>query len=131
MFMRLGGATVFLTLLSLLAACGPVPETPGPDPLVKVAFDLDRLDEDGLVGPPDGKRALSYEFCIPPSEECKELVSSIDPTVEFMCGSPGRIGCYPDECLCIGSTHQENYRDVLRKIAELPYVEKIDEAVFE
>ena len=124
-------AAALLAAVVLLATCGPLPETPGPDPLAKVAFDLDRFDEDGLVGPPDGKRAVSYEFCIPPSEECKELVSSIDPTVEFMCGSPGRIGCYPDECLCIGSTHQENFRDVLRRIAELPYVEKIDEAVFE
>lgn len=129
--MRTRDVVVFAVLSSLLTACGPVPEAPGPDPLDKVAFDLDRLDENGLVGPADGKRALAYEFCIPPSEECKELVSSIDPTVEIMCGSPGRIGCYPDECLCIGSTHQENFRDVLRKIAELPYVEKIDETVFE
>ena len=129
--MRTRDVVVFAVLSSLLTACGPVPEAPGPDPLAKVAFDLDQLDENGLVGPADGKRALAYEFCIPPSEECKELVSSIDPTVEIMCGSPGRIGCYPDECLCIGSTHQENFRDVLRKIAELPYVEKIDETVFE
>ena len=129
--MRIRDVVVLAVMSLLLSACGPVPEAPGPDPLAKVAFDLDQLDEDGLVGPADGKRALSYEFCIPPSEECKELVASIDPTVEIMCGSPGRIGCYPDECLCIGSTHQENFRDVLRKIAELPYVEKIDETVFE
>lgn len=129
--MRFGSAAAYLVALSMLVGCGPVPEATAPDPLTKVAFDMDRLDDDGLVGPADGKRAVSYEFCIPPSDECRELVSSIDPTVEFMCGSPGRIGCYPDECLCIGSTHQENFRDVLRKIAELPYVEKIDEAMFE
>jgi hypothetical protein len=131
MFVTTRDVVVFAVLSSLLTACGPVPEAPGPDPLTKIAFDLDQLDENGLVGPADGKRALAYEFCIPPSEECKELVSSLDPTVEIMCGSPGRIGCYPDECLCVGSTHQENFRDVLRKIAELPYVEKIDETVFE
>jgi hypothetical protein len=131
MSMKSADAMAVLMSLSLLTACGPVPEATGPDPLAKVAFDLDELDDDGLVGPADGKRALSYEFCIPPSEECKELVASIDPTVEFMCGSPGRIGCYPDECLCIGSTHQENFREVLRKIAELPYVEKIDETFVE
>lgn len=129
--MTSGGVVVVFVSLAVLAACGPVPEATGPDPLAKVAFDLDQLDEDGLVGPPDGKRAVSYEFCIPPSEECKELVSSIDPTVEITCGSPGRIGCLPDECLCVGSTHQENFREVLREIAELPYVEKIDETFFE
>lgn len=127
-----GRAVVLLALLfGILAACGPVPETPGPDPLTKVTFDLDQLDEHGLTGPPDGKRALAYEFCIPPTEECKKLVTSIDPTVEITCGAPGRIGCYPDECLCVGSTHQENFREVLRKIAQLPYIEKIDETVFE
>jgi len=129
--MRFADTMAVLMSLAVLAACGQVPEATGPDPLAKVTFDLDRLDDDGLFGPPDGRRAVSYEFCIPPSEECKELVSSIDPTVEIMCGSPGRIGCFPDECLCVGSTHQENFREVLRTIAELPYVEKIDETFFE
>ena len=129
--MKSAHGVAVLMSLAVLAGCGPVQEATGPDPLAKVTFDLDRLDENGLTGPPDGKRALSYEFCIPPSEECRRLVASIDPTVEITCGAPGRIGCFPDECLCVGSSHQENYREVLRGIAELPYVEKIDETFFE
>ena len=31
----------------------------------KITFDVTSLDQDGLYGPPNGKRALSYEFCIP------------------------------------------------------------------
>jgi hypothetical protein len=120
-----------VALLSAMLSCAPLPEDTGPDPLAKVGFDLSRLDEQGLEGPPGGKRAVAYEFCIPPTQECRELVSSIDPTVEISCGSPGRIGCYPDECLCVGSTHQKDFRDVLRRIGELPYVDRIQEAVFE
>ena len=36
-----------------------------PDPLSKITFPLDQLNQEGLMGPPDGLRALNYEFCIP------------------------------------------------------------------
>ena len=36
----------------------------GADSLYKITFDISKLDEYGLYGPPGGKRALSYEFCI-------------------------------------------------------------------
>ena len=58
MFVRIRDVVVLAVMLLFLSACGQVPEAPGPDPLAKVAFDLDQLDEDGLVGPADGKRAL-------------------------------------------------------------------------
>jgi hypothetical protein len=31
----------------------------------RIAFDISALDDEGLWGPPGGKRALHYEFCIP------------------------------------------------------------------
>lgn len=37
----------------------------------KITFDITRLDPDGLYGPPDGKRARSYEFCIPDTRRIK------------------------------------------------------------
>jgi hypothetical protein len=99
--------------------------------MAKITFDLDQLDEEGLRGPPDGRRALAYEFCIPNTPQHVAEVSAIDPTVECMPGSPGRIGCGADQALCIGSTHQEDYRGVLQRLAELEYVKRIDEAFFE
>jgi len=48
-----------------------------------------------------------------------------------MSESPGRIRCGTHENLCIGSTHQENFMDVLRELAELPYVNRIDQSFFE
>ena len=43
----------------------------GADSWHKITFDMSRLDKDGLYGPPNGKRALSYEFCIPKTENLK------------------------------------------------------------
>lgn len=48
-----------------------------------------------------------------------------------MIKSPGRIGCGSHENFCIGSTHQTNFRDVLRDLTELPSVTRIDQSFFE
>lgn len=100
-------------------------------PMAKVALDLDALDADGLRGPADGKVAVAYEFKIPDTEANRAEVRSIDPTVEFMGASRGRVGAGAGECLCIGSTHQPNYRDVLARLAALDYVDRIIECHFE
>ena len=83
------------------------------------------------MGSPDGKVAVSYEFCIPNTPECKTRVRAIDPTVRFMPGSRGRIGARAGQCLCIGSTHQKDYARVLRSLAALPWIERIVECHFE
>lgn len=97
----------------------------------KIEFDLGRLNSDGLAGPPDGLRAISYEFCVPDQAETLAEVQRIDPTVELMRGAHGRIGCGADEVLCLGSTHQPEWRAVLTKLAGLSYVRRIAEAHFE
>jgi hypothetical protein len=104
---------------------------PAADPWQKVELDLHGIANDGLRGPADGKVAVSYEFSIPNTDECKARVRAIDATVQFMPGSQGRVRAPKDGCLCIGSTHQPDYRDVLRRLAELPYVERIIECHFE
>jgi len=97
----------------------------------KITFDLDRINDEGLTGPSDGLRSVSYEFCIPDSAELKSQVASIDKTVKFYESSPGRIGCGANQLLCIGSTHQTQFRDVLTALSSLDYIERIDECFFE
>ncbi len=96
-----------------------------------IHFDLDRLNADGLQGPPDGLRALHYEYCIPDRPDAIREVSAIDPTLEIQGNSPGRVGCGEGELLCLGHTHQPDYRAVLELLVELPMVSEIHEAVFE
>jgi hypothetical protein len=101
------------------------------DTMAKVEIDLNSLDKEGLRGPPDGKVSVAYEFAIPNTGECKEEVRRIDPSVEFMPGSRGRVGAGNGKCLCIGSTHRQDYRAVLRSLSELPYIDRIIECHFE
>jgi hypothetical protein len=94
----------------------------------KITFDLSRISPAGLVGPPDGLRSVSYEFCIPASAWAE--VQAIDPTLQPYPGSRGRIGCR-DQTLCIGTTSNPRWREILQAIAALEFVDRIDEFVGE
>jgi hypothetical protein len=103
----------------------------GTSAAASIGFDLGRLDESGLYGPPDGLRSLDYEFCIPVGTPYRDEVAAIDPSARFMPGGRGRIGCGPGEVLVLGNTHQPGFREVLAALASLPYVARIAEAYFE
>ena len=94
-------------------------------------LDASVLDEDGLFGPPGGKRALSYAFCIPDTVENRTEVEQIDATITFFAESPGRMGCGKGESLCIGLTHQKDFAVILRRLVELTYVQRIDQRFFD
>lgn len=115
-----------------LAGCQPM-STPEAETSAseKITFDLTQLDDDGLYGPPDGKRSLDYEFCIPQGEQYREEVQAIDPSVNFFPGSAGRIGCTEEQILTIGNTHQADFRLVLMELANLEYVERIQRVDWE
>ena len=104
------------------------PKPPASSP--KIELDLTKLDASGLRGPADGKVSVAYEFCIPNTAKCKAQVKGIDPAVRLMPGSRGRIGAGKSECLCVGETGA-NYRTVLKRLADLPYVKRIIECHFE
>lgn len=97
----------------------------------RIGFDLNRVNKEGLQGPPDGLRALHYEYCIPDRPAALAQVRAIDPTLQTYRQSPGRIGCGEDELLCLGHTHQSGHREVLSQLARLNFVREIREAFFE
>jgi hypothetical protein len=121
---------LLFAMLAAAVSCTTAPPEGSADPWRKVELNLADLDRDGLRGPADGKVPLFYEFCIPNTDACKAEVTAIDRTIRLSPGSAGRIGAGPDECLCIGSTRAD-CREVLRRLAELPYVKRIIECHFE
>jgi len=118
-------------VLALIVPLGGAAAGEGAVPGALIGFDLSRLNASGLQGPPDGLRALDYEFCIPNGPAFRAQVAAIDPSARFHPGSRGRIGCMPDQILVLGNTHQDGFRAILHALAGLPYVARINEAVFE
>lgn len=122
---------VFLFLFPL-AACGSRKNDQAlPPEAAKIKFDLSQFDAAGLRGPPDGKMVVDYEFCIPKKEEFAKEIRTIDPSAKCFSSSKGRIGCTSGEYLCIGNTHQRNYRKILLRLARLGYIQRIEETFYE
>lgn len=96
----------------------------------KVKIDLSRFDKDGLSGPPSGKVAANYEFCIPKDEKKWKEVLKIDPELQRL-PSKGRIGCDDQSWLIVGSTHRPQFKRILYDLAALPYVVRIEEVFWE
>ena len=99
--------------------------------LAKITFDLSGFDENGLFGPEDGMRAMDYEFCIPQDGLSQAKVKKIDPSITIHKKSKGRINCSAKQYLCIGNTHQKNYRATLIALAKLDFIKRIDPTYFE
>jgi hypothetical protein len=115
---------VCLAVLILAGACS------SEDIEAKIGFDLGILNEEGLYGQPDGLRALHYEFCIPPGKYARNEVASLDPSLHCTRGQ-GRVGCRLDQMICQGNTNQPDHKNILRSLAKLRYVERIEQSFFE
>ena len=76
-------------LIGLLVACSEPIEMGGDS---AIHFDLEQLNAEGLQGPPDGLRALHYEFCLP---ELETLGVPRRKIRQEMYGAPPQIWQYP------------------------------------
>jgi len=123
---------VFCSLVLLGCSGSKSAYIPQPELREKVEFSFAGVNKAGLTGSAAGKVALYYEFCIPKEDSCRAQVQQIDTTVIIQDRSPGRVGCKPGaQLLCIGNTHQPDYRRVVYRLAALPYVDRIERTYFE
>ena len=124
---------ILTILVSLLTGCHAPDERSSSQwpEMEKIKFSTDDIRSDGLRGPPDGLVAVSYELCVPDSDNVRQYVQTIDPTLQVYAGSPGRSACTTDQVLAIGNTHQPGWREVLQALSSLAYVSEIQECFFE
>ena len=83
----------------------------------KINFDLAEIDEEGLMGPPDGRVAISYIFYIPLEDSKRKEVAAIDPSVRFFKREK------ENNYQCIGGGGNPG---TIVKLARLPYIKKIN-----
>lgn len=119
-----------LVLLLVLHACSSQKPPENPDAWAKIKLDFKTLDAEGLAGPPKGKVAVNYEFCIPAVNSNWKAVQKIDPSAQKNAGK-GRVGCKENQWLVVGNTHQKNYQRVLYQLACLPFVDRIEPTFWE
>jgi len=114
-------------ILSLCLGLTAIPQlVQAENPVNKIRFDLSAISPEGLMGDQNSLRSLSYEFCIPAQLTTLKEVKVIDKTLQYS-RSRGRIGCRSNQYLCIGDTHQSQWKTILLKLAGLDYVKKIEQ----
>ena len=110
-----------------LAACASAPVGTS----AKIRFPLDGIRADGLSGPPDGLVSIDYEFCVPADAQVLAEIKRLDPSVRVSLVARGRIGRRDGQALCLGNTHQPDWRAILERLAARADIAEIRRCSFE
>lgn len=115
--------TLLLCICVFIASCRTLSDNNQKQARAKIHFNLNEIDENGLIGPETGKHSVAYEFCIPLENTKRKEVAKIDSSVQFYANSRGRVGCGESFYLCIG---EGATKEVLLKLARLDYILSIE-----
>ncbi len=116
-----------LLLVGGLAACASGPAGTS----AKIRFPLDGIRADGLSGPADGLVSIDYEFCVPADAQVLAEIKRLDPSVRVSLVARGRIGRRDGQALCLGNTHQPDWRAILERLAARADIAEIRRCTFE
>jgi hypothetical protein len=111
---------VGIAILLIADSCSSIPKAATISDeiaLEKINFSINEIDKDGLIGPPDGKRLVAYKFVMPIDLKKRRQVHRIDRSVKFF----HKPSDEQYDCIGEGAT-----REVLLKLASLPYIKRID-----
>jgi hypothetical protein len=119
--MRINCCTIlvvfFITGAGMACAPAVIPPNVSLHAREKIKFSIEEIDEQGLIGPADGKRLIAYKFSIPADRAKRREVRRIDPSIKFFLESDST----QYNCIGEGATQQ-----VLLKLAGLTYIARID-----
>jgi hypothetical protein len=122
----------FTRVLLCLLTAGLVACTTAPGRVsAKIHFPLEGIHADGLSGPADGLVSIDYEFCVPADPLVLAEIKRLDPSVKVSLVARGRIGRRDGQALCIGNTHQQDWRAILERLAARPDITEIRRCYFE
>lgn len=97
----------------------------------KIDFDVNALNEDGLMGNRGGLVSVDYQFCFVKGGENEQTIRDLDPSIEINLNPAGVSRCRSEEALAQGNTQQANHKQILFSLSNLNYVQKIKRVWFE
>lgn len=112
---------IIAIITALLNSCTVSNNIPDPS---KIHFDISEIDENGLIGPPDGKRSIAYKFNIPFNSKMKRTVHKIDKSVRFYKKGNSELSYY----LCIG---EGGTKETILELSGLEFIHKIEPMYWE
>lgn len=127
--LSLGWSCKTKTLLETPVAPEPLPMVKGNEG--KIDFDVNSLNEDGLMGNRGGLVSVDYNFCFTSSPENDEAIRNIDPSITITNNPPGGAKCRDGQALAMGNTQQPNHKQILFSLSNLDYVARIKRVWYE
>ena len=97
----------------------------------KIDFDVNSLNEDGLMGRKDGLVSVDYSFCFTTSTENTQTIRNLDPSISIIENPPGGAKCKAGQSLAKGNTQQPNHKQILFSLSNLNYVARIKRVWYE
>ena len=116
-------------ILETEPAVEPMPMVKGN--MSKIDFDVNALNEDGLMGGSGGLVSVDYQFCFVKGAENEKAIRDLDPSIKINHTPSSGARCRSEEALAQGNTHQPNHKQILFSLSNFKYVNKIKRVWFE
>lgn len=129
LFLSLTWSCKTKAILESEPAVEPMPMVQGN--MSKIDFDVNALNEDGLMGNRGGLVSVDYQFCFVKGEENEKAIRDLDPSIAINQNPASGARCRSEEALAQGNTHQPNHKQILFSLSNLHYVNKIKRVWFE
>lgn len=97
----------------------------------KIDFDVNALNEDGLMGDRNGLVIVNYQFCFVKGEENEKAIRELDPSIRINQTPASGARCRSEEALAQGNTYQPNHKQIIFSLSNLHFVNKIKRVWFE
>ncbi len=107
----------------------PMPKVKGDES--KIDFDVNSLNEDGLIGNRGALVSVDYQFCFVKGEENEKAIRDLDPSIRINLNPSSGARCRSEEGLASGNTKQANHKQILFSLSNLHYVNKIKRVWYE
>lgn len=129
LFLSLTWSCKTKALLETEPTVKPMPMVKGNES--KIDFDVNALNENGLMGNRGSYVSVDYQFCFIKGPENEKTILDLDPSIRINHKPSGGAGCRSEEILATGNSQQPNHKQILFSLSNLHYVNRIKRVWYE